>query len=125
VQDVLAEIGAQDIPVLQVFNKLDLLEVAPRIDRDADGVAQRVWVSAVTGQGMELLFEAIGERLGQDMVAQELALAPDQGGLRAALYALGAVQGESYDDDGTAHLQVRLPRADWNRLTRKGPEPLF
>lgn len=125
VQDVLAEIGAQDIPVLQVFNKLDLLEVAPRIDRDADGVAQRVWVSAVTGQGMDLLFEAIGERLGQDMVAQELALAPDQGGLRAALYALGAVQGESYDDDGTAHLQVRLPRADWNRLTRKGPEPLF
>ncbi len=125
VQDVLAEIGAQDIPVLQVFNKLDLLEVAPRIDRDADGVARRVWVSAVTGQGMDLLFEAIGERLGQDMVAQELALAPDQGGLRAALYALGAVQGESYDDDGTAHLQVRLPRADWNRLTRKGPEPLF
>jgi GTP-binding protein HflX len=125
VQDVLAEIGAQDIPVLQVFNKLDLLEVAPRIDRDADGVAQRVWVSAVTGQGMDLLFEAIGERLGQDMVAEELALAPDQGGLRAALYALGAVQGESYDDDGTAHLQVRLPRADWNRLTRKGPEPLF
>jgi GTP-binding protein HflX len=35
------------------------------------------------------------------------------------------VESEDYADDGTAHLQVRLPRADWNRLMKKGPEPLF
>lgn len=125
VQDVLAEIGAQDIPQLQVFNKLDLLEQAPRIERDADGVAQRVWVSAATGAGLDLLQEAISERVGEDMVAQELDLAPAQGGLRAALYEMGAVQSEDYAEDGTAHLSVRLPRADWNRLMKKGPEPLF
>lgn len=125
VQDVLAEIGAQDIPQLQVFNKLDLLQQQPRIDRDADGVAQRVWVSAATGAGIDLLLQAISERVGQDMVAEEVSLAPAEGGLRAALYALGAVQSEDYSDDGTAHLSVRLPRADWNRLMKKGPEPLF
>ena len=125
VQDVLAEIGADDIPQLQVFNKLDLLEQTPRIDRNADGVPERVWLSAVTGAGTDLLQQAIAELVGQDMVAEELYLEPDQGGLRAALYRLGAVEAEDYSDDGVAHLSVRLPRADWNRLMKKGPEPLF
>ena len=125
VQDVLAEIGADDIPQLQVFNKLDLLEQAPRIDRNADGLPERVWLSAVTGAGTDLLQQAIAELVGQDMVAEELYLEPDQGGLRAALYRLGAVEAEDYNEDGVAHLSVRLPRADWNRLMKKGPEPLF
>jgi GTPase len=125
VQDVLAEIGADEIPRLQVYNKLDLLEQAPRIDRDADGKPERVWLSAVTGEGVDLLLQAVSELAGQDMVNEELDLAPDQGSLRAALYRLGAVESENYNDDGSAHLQVRLPRADWNRLMKKGPEPLF
>jgi len=125
VQDVLAEIGADAIPQLQVFNKLDLLEQAPRIDRNADGLPERVWLSAVTGAGTDLLQQAIAELVGQDMVAEEVHLDPGQGGLRAALYRLGAVEAEDYSDDGVAHLSVRLPRADWNRLMKKGPEPLF
>ena len=125
VQEVLAEIGAQDIPQLQVFNKLDLLEQAPRLERNADGVPERVWVSAATGAGVDLLLQAIAELVGQDMVSEELCLDPSQGGLRSALYRLGAVETEDYGDDGMAHLSVRLPRADWNRLMKKGPEPLF
>ena len=125
VQEVLAEIGADEIPQLQVFNKLDLLEQSPRIDRNADGVPERVWLSAATGAGVDLLVQAVAELVGQDMVNEELDLAPDQGGLRAALYRLGAVETEDYGEDGVAHLSVRLPRADWNRLMKKGPEPLF
>jgi GTP-binding protein HflX len=125
VQDVLAEIGAEDIPQLQVFNKIDLLEKAPRIDRNAEGTPERVWLSAATGAGTELLLKAISELVGEDMVAEELHLEPNQGSLRAALYRLGAVETENYSDDGVAHLSVRLPRADWNRLMKKGPEPLF
>jgi len=125
VQDVLAEIGAEDIPRLQVFNKLDLLQQAPRIDRNEQGLPERVWLSAATGAGTGLLLQAISELVGVDMVAEELHLEPDQGSLRAALYRLGAVETENYSDDGVAHLSVRLPRADWNRLMKKGPEPLF
>ena len=125
VQEVLAEIGADEIPQLQVFNKLDLLEQSPRIDRNADGVPERVWLSAATGAGVDLLVQAVAELVGQDMVNEELDLAPDQGGLRAALYRLGAVETEDYGEDGVAHLSVRLPRADWTRLMKKGPEPLF
>jgi GTP-binding protein HflX len=125
VQDVLAEIGADGIPQLQVYNKLDLLEHPARIDRNADGKPERVWLSAVTGEGCELLEQAISELVGQDMISEELKLEPDQGRLRAALYRLGAVEAEDYGADGIAHLSVRLPRADWNRLMKKGPEPLF
>ncbi len=125
VQDVLAEIGAGDIPQLEVYNKLDLLQRPARIDRDGDGRPQRVWLSAHTGEGAGLLLEAVAELVGEDMVTEELRLAPDQGGLRAALYSLGAVEAENYGEDGVAQLSVRLPRADWNRLMKKGPEPLF
>jgi GTP-binding protein HflX len=125
VQDVLEEIGADQIPQLQVYNKLDLVERSPRIDRDADGRPTRVWLSAVTGEGTDLLLEAMRELVGQDMVSEEVSLEPGQGGLRAALYRLGAVEAEDYDEHGVARLSVRLPRADWNRLMKKGPEPLF
>ena len=125
VQEVLQEIGADQIPLLEVYNKLDLLEQAPRIDRNADGAPERVWLSAATGDGVELLLQAVSELVGQDMVNEALELAPDQGSLRAALYRLGAVESEQYTDDGNAHLQVRLPRADWNRLMKKGPDPLW
>jgi GTP-binding protein HflX len=125
VNDVLVEIGADQIPQLQVYNKLDLLEQSPRIDRNADGVPVRVWVSAVTGAGIDLLLQAISELVGRDMVNETLDISPSDGGLRAALYRLGAVESEDYGDDGVAHLSVRLPRADWNRLMKKGPDPLF
>ena len=69
--------------------------------------------------------QAVSELIGRDMVSEEVYLEPQQGDLRAAFYSLGAVQEEDYGDDGVAHLRVRLPRADWNRLMKKGPEPLF
>lgn len=116
VQSVLGEIGAGEIPQLLVYNKIDLLEQAPRLDRNADGLPERVWVSAVTGAGIDLLQQAMAELLAHDMVEQQLDLSPNQGRLRAALYKLGAVVSEEHGEDGIAHLNVRLPRPDWNRL---------
>jgi GTP-binding protein HflX len=116
VEEVLSEIGAEAIAQLQVYNKLDLLEMAPRIDRDEEGKPQRVWLSAKTGEGIDLLLQAIGELVGEDMVTAELDLLPTHGRLRAALYDMGAVVSEEHGDDGVARISVRLPRADWNRL---------
>ena len=75
--------------------------------------------------GGQHVLQAVAELVGKDMVEETLDIGPEQGGLRAALYRLGAVESEDYRDDGVAHLSVRLPRADWNRLMKKGPEPLF
>ncbi len=116
VESVLAEIGAGEVPRLEVFNKLDLLEQPPRIDRDAEGRPCRVWLSAVTGEGCELLFQCLAELLGEDRVEHRLNLAPDQGRLRALLYSSGAVQAENHSDDGYVQLHVRMERRQWQQL---------
>ncbi|MCW8126705.1 ribosome rescue GTPase HflX [Microbulbifer halophilus] len=117
VQLVLEEIGAAELPQLLVYNKIDLLQdMAPRIDRDADGVPRAVWLSAATGAGCDLLVEAIAERLGEQMVRGQLVVAPDQSRLRAQLFEMNAVQREEYRDNGDCALQVLLPRNDLQRL---------
>ncbi len=117
VEAVLEEIGAAEVPVLQVYNKIDQLpDAQPRIDRDENGVPWRVWVSAVSGEGIDLLLAAISERLGEEMFHQKLTLTPRQGGLRSQLYAQGAVVTEEVDDSGQMQLEVRLQVKDFRRI---------
>lgn len=117
VEKVLKEIGAEDIPQLQVYNKLDLLEgQAPRIDRDDEGQPVRVWLSAVSGAGTELLLQAVNELLADDVYHETISLSPRDGGLRAQLYEQGAVLSESYDDQGHMQLEVRLQKKDLLQL---------
>lgn len=116
VQEVLAEIGADHLPQLQVYNKIDLLEREPGIDYDADGKPERVWLSAQTGAGVELLVKAVSELLCGDRVARRLVLSPAQGRIRAKLYQLDAVLTENSDSNGNVELDIRLSEADWQRL---------
>ena len=58
---VVAEIGASAIPEVLVWNKIDLGEVLPGLDRDEHGKIQRVRLSARTGAGMEYLRSALAE----------------------------------------------------------------
>jgi len=119
VELVLAEIGAADIPQLKVYNKLDLLEDrSPRIDRDEFGKPAAVWLSAKSGEGCDLLEQAIIELLGTEMIAGRLLLNPQQGKLRALLYSQQAVADENYQDDGKAVLNIRVPKSDLLRLLK-------
>ena len=116
VETVLGDIKADGLPQLVVFNKLDLVEQPPRIERNEAGTPTAVYCSAATGEGMALLLEAIRERLSVAMFDQEIALDPSQARLRSALYELGAVSKEEWQADGSSTLHVRLPLADWHRL---------
>ena len=116
VETVLGEIGADELPRLLVFNKLDLLEQPARVVRNESGVITAVYVSAATGEGLELLHEAIRERLSVTLFDEEITLDPQRGKLRAALYEMGAVCSEHWESDGSSRLHVRLPLADWRRL---------
>jgi GTP-binding protein HflX len=109
VNGVLDEIGAGGVPQLMVFNKIDLLDAAPRIDRDAEGAPSAAWLSAASGEGLDLLRLAIGERLAGARVHAELRLPPRAGRLRARLIELGAVKSERYDEDGWC-LDIDAPR---------------
>ncbi|MAZ77336.1 MAG: GTPase HflX [Legionellaceae bacterium] len=118
VSAVLDEIGASDVPCLQVFNKVDCLsEVKPRIDRDEEGVPQRVWVSAQYAQGFDLLSEAIAERLCCEFIHCCLILSTKQGRFRAKLYDHQAVISESATPRGDTCLEIRLPRDRFDQLS--------
>ncbi|HET9463401.1 MAG TPA: GTPase HflX [Thiobacillus sp.] len=71
VEKVLHEIGADAVPQLRVYNKLDLTGVAPGVGRDEYGKLQSVYVSAQTGAGLELLREALSEILGANHIQDE------------------------------------------------------
>ena len=122
---VLGEIGAAEIPLLEVYNKLDLLEgIEPHIQRDADGRPERVWLSARDGRGLDLLRQAVAELLGEDLFVGTLHLPQRLGRLRAQLFAINAVQREAHDESGDMLLDLRLPRAELNRLvSREGLKP--
>lgn len=117
---VLSEIGASEIPTLLVYNKADLLgQELPGIERDNQGKPWRVWVSALTGAGLENLLQAVSELLGEDFIEPELHLLPQKGRLRAKLYHQGAVKRESLDEQGQICLSLRLPKQDFERLMRE------
>jgi len=117
VNEVLEEIGAAQLQCLLVYNKIDLLpDREPVLERDQGGKPVRIWLSARTGAGMPLLLQAISELLGQDVVERRIELRPDQGRLRARLYARGAVHHEDVNPDGMVSLAIRLPRSDLDRL---------
>jgi GTP-binding protein HflX len=120
VERVLAEIGADTVPCLQVFNKIDAMDGGrPRIERGEDGRVRRVWVSARTGLGMGLLREAIGEHLHHEYVRRRLRLSPRDGRLRARLFQAGRVMEDHCTDDGGWVLEVEFPRPDYERLLRQ------
>lgn len=116
VEEVLKEIGAATIPRLDIYNKIDLLDLEPRIDRDDTGRPIRVWLSAQQGRGLDLLTQALSEVLGGEMVCGDLLLSVDAGRLRARLYAAGAVLSEEQLDEGSSRVSIRMPVGDYQRL---------
>ena len=122
VNTVLAEIEADEIPALMVMNKIDILDdFEPRIDRDDENKPIRVWLSAQTGVGVPLLFQALTERLSGEVAQHTLRLPPKEGRLRSRFYQLQAIEKEWMEDDGSVSLQVRMPIVDWRRLCKQEP----
>ena len=114
---VLAEIGADDVPQVLVFNKIDRLDDGrPRLEWIDGGTLPRVWLSAASGAGLDMLGRAIAERLAHERVQRALRLPAERGRLRARLFAAGVVAAEHADEQGW-ELQIDAP------LSRL--EPLF
>jgi GTPase len=118
VNEVLAEIGASEIPQILLYNKIDRLESTPRIDRDPSGRATAVWISAQERLGLELLSRAVAERLARFARRARLKVAAGAGALRSRLYAAQAVRAESSAEDGSMELSVELPDLELLELAR-------
>jgi GTP-binding protein HflX len=96
VESILREIGADKVPVLLVMNKIDKLDdFAPKIDRDENGIPYRVWVSSIKNQGIELLHEAISEKLSGIISKKTIYLEPFANYIRSQIYDIGYVKSEN------------------------------
>ena len=119
VNAVLEEIGAHEVPQLQVYNKIDMVpDSTPHIEYDADARPNRVWVSAATGSGIDLLLLAIAQSLGAQRVRRWAALPPSAGRLHARLHSLGRVLHEHTDADGGWIMEVELRQHDMDALCK-------
>ena len=120
VDKVLAEIGAKSVPQLLVFSKIDLLSgVEPHIQRNEKGKIIKVWVSAKTGAGMDLLQGAMSELLAGNMAVETLRVSPSETKLRSQLYDSGFIEEEHIDEKGFYELRVKLPRTDLDRILKQ------
>ena len=125
VQAVLKEIEADTLPVLYVFNKIDLmLGEKPRVERNPEGAPCRIYLSAQTGMGLDALRQVLSELIFTDLFEGELAVSPQQGKLRGLLFAAHAVQQERVDTQGVSHLTLRLPMARYERICREAGVPM-
>lgn len=76
VNRVLGEIGAGDVPQIMVMNKIDLTQAEPAVIRDDYGKIARVFLSARTGDGLELLRDALAETAREMAVPESPAASP-------------------------------------------------
>lgn len=119
VEAVLKQIGADKVPCLMVYNKIDRLadpfvseEGEVRVDRDQQGKATRVWVSAQENLGLDTLKALVSEQLAQNMLSATLRLKPSWGKMRAWCFKQQAVVNEQISETGDSLLEVNLPLSD-------------
>jgi GTPase len=109
VNQVLGEIGADKIKCIEVFNKIDLLDDRqPRVDRDDEGNPLRVWISAETGQGIDLLLNVLAEQFAPAKNKRKCHLRPDQGQIRAKLFTCAKIIDEHINDSGGSDLIIEI-----------------
>ena len=113
VNAVLEQVGAQNVKTLVVYNKADLVEdSADEIIRDDTGKPTRVYVSALTGFGIDKLLSAVSELLSDNLCEFTVKITANNGKLRSLLYASKAVDSESYDEDGICLLNLMIKAVD-------------
>jgi GTP-binding protein HflX len=111
VNQVIQEIGADSVAQLQIMNKIDKLEtMSPRIDRDDQGKAIRVWLSAATGLGLNELLSVLGEYCATDKIQVNCRLSSEHKQLYAQLAYLGEIVSETFNPDGSRELTVQLAK---------------
>ena len=124
VQEVLAEIGAGELPVELVLNKIDAIDPLRR-RRLGNRFPEALEVSARTGEGLEALRERIAARFGERFEPVRLLIPYDEGGRLAELYALGMPVDERADREEGVFIRAHLPMREVRRFAQYlivGPE---
>ena len=123
VDAILAEIGVADRAdrVIEVWNKVDCLDADARsalADEEETNVAPPLAVSAVTGEGIDRLLQAIEDRLARGRSLVELTLDAGDGRGLHWLYEHAEVMSRR-DEESGLHLTVRVPADQIERVKRR------
>ena len=120
VEDIINEIGASKVPSILVMNKIDCLEDAsPRVDKNQQGEVYRVWISAKTGEGIDLLYQALSEQLSGMMTQALIALDVTSSYIRSEIHNVGYVVSEKMDDFGQWTLEINVTKHYLSKLLQK------
>lgn len=123
VEKVLKEIGV-DTPILRVYNKIDQSGEEAKIIYAKPHQPDRVYVSAHSAAGLDLLKQAVQECLMGQLQSFDMVLKPAYGKLRTQLYNLNVINQEHYDDEGNLHLQVAMAPAKLEQLIKQAHLPI-
>ena len=118
VETVLEAIGADQIPAIRVFNKIDRVHQDVAVQRNEHDMPVSVSLSATQGEGVEDLLDVISERLASERINRWIELKGQDGRLRAQLFELGVVSEERIAENGSWMLHVDVPRETAERLAR-------
>jgi len=124
VNSVLKQLDADRVPQIRVYNKIDKLDRKPKVANNRDGEGRAVWLSAVTGEGIPMLLDAIGRRLRRETLHGRVYLEPTQGRQRAKLFEMGAVLKEEACEDGGWMLELEMAERDLNRFLKRENLPV-
>ena len=117
VNQVISEIGAAEVPQIEIYNKIDKhQEMSPRYEPGNNGSKPRLWLSAHTGQGMELLVDVINQYVLAGKQRHQLCLPASAGKLRARLFDIGVVCNEQVSGQGGWIMEVDMETPRLHRL---------
>ncbi len=117
VDTVLAEIGADKIPQIQLFNKIDLSDgITPRLETDAAGKPGKVWLSAKQKLGLDLLDQALSDFFQDNFIDKVILIEPQQASVRAKLFDVGEIIDDQPDSAGGWKMSIRIHKKDLGLL---------
>ena len=118
VNGVIRDIGAESLPQILVFNKIDLKsEIAARVEKN-NGSMPQVWLSAATGVGVDGLLQVISQHLEPTRRLRILHIPTSASRLRADLFRSGEVCEEHLDQDGSWVMHINISVSSLERLCR-------
>ncbi len=116
---VLEEIGAKDVPYVEVYNKIDLIEgSSARSIEGNDEQPDRIYLSAISGEGIDIFTEWMRQYFGSDKKRFKMKLPPKSARLRAKLFEYGHVIEQGYEEDGYQLITVEIRSHQLNQLRK-------
>ena len=110
VNNVIRELGAENVPQIEIMNKIDLTQQSAHLEEEHNDLPARVWLSSLTGEGLQILYKKLSSIFSKNVYKGKLRLAPALARLRANLYENKAIISEKISDSGEYLLDVSIQK---------------